>query len=215
MDYLLSNPAQLKKEKTMLFWTTLQLHHYSNGQADSFFIEGPVQRNNYRRGDFSTNYYRVLLNLARTDQQKSIVSGYVGYQREIDLGGPLSRSKELEQYYGDSRLLFNLQWAQKPKLVTSHFVNKATAQSDTIKLEKRRQVSFRTQLEYILSDLSRFEGENKQRLGWHSYLTYMPSVTNEVGFMLHTYVGRDYLNIRFDDVVFVGEVGVYVKFNAR
>jgi hypothetical protein len=43
----------------------------------------------------------------------------------------------------------------------------------------------------------------------------MPSVTNEVGFIFHTYAGRDYLNIRFDDVIFAGELGVYVKFNGR
>jgi hypothetical protein len=178
-------------------------------------MEGPIQRNNYRSGDFSTNYYRVLLNIGRTDQQKSIVSGGVGYQREVDLGGVLEKSKALQNYYGDSRLLFSLQWAQKPKLVTGITRNRATQQRDTIKLEKRRQVGIRTQLDYILGDVSNFPGENQQRLGWHTYLTYMPSLTNEVGFMLHTYVGRDYLNIRFDDVVFVGELGMYVKFNAR
>jgi hypothetical protein len=41
----------------------------------------------------------------------------------------------------------------------------------------------------------------------------MPSVTNEIGFMAHSFLGRDYLNIRFDDVVFVGELGLYFKFN--
>jgi hypothetical protein len=215
MDYLLSNPAQLKKEKAILMWTTLQLHHYSNGQADSFFIESPVQRNNYRSGDFSTNYYKALLNIGKTDQQKSILSGAIGYQGEVDPGGVLARSKQLQNYYGDSRLLFALQWTQKPKLVTGTYRNRATAQGDSIKLEKRRQVGVRTQLEYILGDVSNFSGENKQRWGWHAYLTYMPSLTNEVGFMVHTYVGRDYLNIRFDDVVFVGELGVYVKFNTR
>src|SRR5688572_5398353 len=60
LDFLLSSLNGLKKEKARLLWTTLQLHHYSNGQADSFFIENPIQRNNYRSGDFSTNYGRIL-----------------------------------------------------------------------------------------------------------------------------------------------------------
>jgi hypothetical protein len=38
-DFLLSNLDQLKKKKANLVWATFQLHHYSNGQTDSFFIE--------------------------------------------------------------------------------------------------------------------------------------------------------------------------------
>ena len=215
LDVLLSDLDGLKKEKANILWTTVQLHHYSNGQADSFFIDGPVQRNNYRSGDFSTNYYKVMLNLARTSQQKSIVSAGIGYLRQIDLGGPLSSSPELDHYYGRERALFNFQWTTKPKLAISEYQNRATDEPDTVRMQKRRQVSFRTELDYILRGVSRFPGENKRKIGWHNYLVYMPSVTNEVGFMLHTYVGRDYLNIRFDDVVFVAELGVSVKFNGR
>lgn len=82
----------------------------------------------------------------------------------------------------------------------------------TVKIDVRRQLSFKTELEYITGALSNFPGENKYRLCWHNYVTYMPSVTNEVGFILHTYVGRDYLNIRFDDIIFLAAFGLYVKF---
>ncbi len=215
LDFLLSGLNQLKQERANLVWTTLQLHHYSNGQADSFFIDNSVQRNNYIGGDFSTNYVRALLNIANSSQQRNTMAVSFGYQEEIDLGGPLSASKELENYYGDGRFLFSFQWTKKPKLATSSFQNRSTVDMDTIKVEKRRQTSFRTELEYITGDVSKFVGEHKGRIGWHNYLTYMPSVTNEVGFMLHTFVGRDYLNIRFDDIVFVGEVGLYVKFSGK
>ena len=215
LDYLLSSLEGLKKEKATLVWTTMQLHHYSNGQADSFFIESPIQRNNYRNGDFSTNYFKVMLNIANTAQERNIVSGGVGYQRQVDLGGPFASSKEMEHYYGSDRALASFQFTTKPMLKTFAYQNRATAESDTIRTEKRRQVSFRTEFEYIFRGVSAFVGESKRRPSWHNYLTYMPSVTNEVGFILHTYLGRDYLNIRFDDVVFVGELGVYVKFNGR
>lgn len=215
LDFLLSRLDALKKEKANLVWTTLQLHHYSNGQADSFFIESPVKRNNYRSGDFSTNYFKFLLNVGRTSQQRNIVSGAIGYQKQVDLGGPLTSSKELDHYYGSDRFLANFFWALKPKLVTVNYQNRATFEGDTVKLEKRRQISFRSEFEYIFRGVSGFIGDSKVRPSWHNYLTYMPSVTNEVGFMLHTYIGRDYLNIRFDDVVFVGELGVFVKFNGR
>lgn len=215
LDFLLSSLKGLKKEKANILWTTIQLHHYSNGQADSFFIDNPIKRNNYRDGDFSTNYYKIMFNMASTSYQKSIVSAGIGFQKQVDLGGPLSSSKELEHYYGSERALFNFQWTTKPRIATFNYQNRATAESDTIQIEKRRQVSFRTEVEYLLKGVSGFVGENKRKVGWHNYLTYMPSVTNEVGFIVHTYLGRDYLNIRFDDVVFIGEIGFSVKFNGR
>ena len=215
LDYLLSNLEALKKEKAILVWTTMQLHHYSNGQADSFFVEDQVQRNNYKSGDFSTNYFRIVVNIASTSQQRNIVSGGVGYQRQVDLGGPLASSKELEHYYGSDRALVNFQWTTKPMLKTFSLENRATTGRDTVQTEKRRQFNIRSEFEYIFRGVANFVGNSKIRPAWHTYLTYMPSVSNEVGFILHTYLGRDYLNIRFDDVVFVGEIGVYVKFNGR
>jgi hypothetical protein len=215
LDVLLSRLDQLKKDKASIVWTTLQLHHYSNGQSDSFFIENPVRRNNYKGGDFSTNYIRGMLNVAFNTEQKNIITASVGYQNEVDLGGPLVLSKELNGYYGLRRLLIGVQWAQKPRLVSVNVRNRATKAEDIITLPKRRQFLVRTELEYILDDVSHFVGDNPQRLGAHAYVTYMPSVTNEVGFMIHGFYGRDYLNIRFDDVVFVAEIGVCVKFNPR
>ncbi|HKH60040.1 MAG TPA: hypothetical protein VKA49_04365 [Flavitalea sp.] len=214
-DFLLSNLSQLKKENANLLWATVQFHHYSNGQADSFFIDNPIKRNNYRGGDFSTNYYRVFLTAARNNEEKGIISASVGYQKDLNISGPLARSKELTSYYGDNRLLGSIQLTKRSKLVSVHYQNRATPGLDSVRLLKRRQLILRTEFEYIMGGLAKWEGENKRRFAWHNYFTYMPSVTNEVGFMIHTYLGRDYLNIRFDDVVFIGELGICVKFNAR
>ena len=215
LDFLLSNLSQLRKDKANLLWLTLQGHHYSNGQSDSFFIDNPIKRNNYRSGDFSTNYYRVFLTAARNSQETGIISASVGYQKDLNIKGPLSRSKELTSYYGDNRLLGSIQLTKRSKLVSVHYKNRASSGSDSVRLLKRRQLSLRTEVEYIMGGLAKWQGDNKRRLAWHNYLTYMPSVTNEVGFMIHTYLGRDYLNIRFDDVVFIAEFGICVKFNAR
>ena len=215
LDFLFSGLNKLKEKNAGLVWTTFQLHHYSNGQADSFFIDDGIKRNNYRSGDFSTNYFRVLLNIGNSAQEKNILVTSVGFQKDIDLGGLLKRSKELDQYYGYDRLLLQFQWAQKPKLVTANFRNQATAERNTVKVQRRRQIGVRSEFEYIVGDLSNFQGKNKYRLGWHNYITYMPAIINEVGFMAHTYIGRDYLNIRFDDIVFIGALGIYLKFNAR
>jgi hypothetical protein len=215
LDFLLSPLSQLAEENSKLLWTTFQLHHYSNGQSDSFFTEGSVIRNNYRSGDFSTNFGRGTISYAIAPKQKSIFSFTLGFQQEIDLPGPFEKSKELADYYGDQRILFGFQWTQKPSIVSVNYRNRGMQSDEMVKVEKRRQFGFRTELQYILGEMINFPGENKHRFAWHAYLTYMPSVTNEVGFMAHSFLGRDYLNIRFDDIVFIGEIGIYVKFNPR
>jgi hypothetical protein len=212
LDILLSSIGSLIKERTTPAWLTVQLSHYSNGQADSFFIkEDGNQRNNYRSGDFSTNYLRIMFNLANISAREHIISTAVGWQKEIDLQGPLGMSPELYNNYGKQRLLFSFQWLRASRLVT---VNNLFTEK-TKKVVKQRQFSFRTDMEYIIGDLSGFRLENKYRFGWHAYLTYMPSITNEVGFLIHTYTGRDYLNIRFDDIVFIGEAGLYMRINKK
>jgi hypothetical protein len=110
-DLLLSSLAGLNKEHFTPAWLTIQMLHYSNGQADSFFIENEdgVKRNNYRSGDFSTNPLRMMLNLAHRSD-KSIVSFGLGWQKEIDIRGPFGMSPELYNNYGKNRILFNFQW---------------------------------------------------------------------------------------------------------
>jgi hypothetical protein len=214
VDFLLSSLRSLSKEKTTLLWTTFQLHHYSNGQADSFFIEGPVKRNNYRSGDFSTNYWRGLLHISHAGR-KHMVTGSVGYRQDVDLGGALSRTPELKEYYGEKRALAMLQFINRTEQKMATHLNRATSEEDMVKVQRQRQWLYRSALEYILGDLTNYMREHKHRLGWHNYLAYLPSVTSEVGFILHTYVGREYLNIRFDDIVFIGEAGLFLRFNGK
>ncbi|WP_207515796.1 hypothetical protein [Longitalea luteola] len=213
LDLLVTSVGGLIKERTTPAWITIQLLHYSNGQADSFFIkdEDGNQRHNYRSGDFSTNSLRILFNVANVSARNHVISTAVGWQKEIDFKGPLGMNGELYNSYGKQRLLFSFQWLKASRLVT---INNALS-SKVKKVTKKRQFSIRTDLEYILGDLSNFTLENKYRLGAHTYLTYMPSITNEVGFLIHGYVGRDYLNIRYDDAVFIGEVGLYMRINKK
>lgn len=215
LDFLLSSVKNLNESRGGLIWTTLQLHHYSNGQADSFFLNTPEKRNNYKSGDFSTNYWRAMLNISSNSINKNFIIAGLGYQHEVDLGGPFKLSDELKYFYGDGRFLFHLHWIKKPMLETINTINRGINDRTIVKREVRRHLGIRTELEFLTGDLSLFEHSNKYRLGWHTWFNYMPSVTNEIGFMLHSFVGRDYLNIRFDDVVFIGEAGLYFKFNPQ
>jgi hypothetical protein len=216
-DLLLTSLAGLNKERFTPAWLTIQMLHYSNGQADSFYIENEdgVKRNNYRSGDFSTNPLRMMFNLAHRSD-KSIVSFGLGWQKEIDIKGPFGMSPELYNNYGKNRILFNFQWLIVSKLVLRSPIDISLRGNDsTRKVAKRRQFAFRSEMEYIVGDVSEFPLDGKYRLGWHAYLTYMPSLTNEVGFLIHTYTGRDYLNIRFDDIVFIAQAGLFVRINKK
>ena len=215
LDFLLSSLQRLYSSQGGMVWTTFQLHHYSNGQADSFFIESAVKRNNYKSGDFSSNYFRALLNVSSNSVNKNFIIAGLGYQKEIDLGGPFTSSKELKGYYGDGRLLFHLHWIRKPQLKTISTINRGILNRDMVKREVRRHFGIRTELEYLTGAMPLFDYESRYRWGWHVYMNYMPSLTNEIGFMAHSFLGRDYLNIRFDDIVFVGELGLYFKFNTK
>ena len=216
MDVLLSSVKGFNKLHSTPAWLTVQVLHYSNGQADSFYIDTSFRRNNYRSGDFSTNSLRVFLNVAHLAADRTITSTGVGWQKEIDLKGPFGLSKELDKNYGRNRLLFYFQWVRASRLIMRTPVSQSfKAKDSSLKIAKRREVSFRTEVEYILGDLSEFRLERKYRLGWHCYLTYMPSITNEIGFLLHTYTGRDYLNIRFDDIVFIGQAGLFMRINKK
>jgi len=213
VDFLVSSLSGLLKDYATPAWLTIQLHHYSNGQADSFFIvddEGN-QRNNYRSGSFSTNFLRLVFNIANVASDKYVFSGGAGWQKEMDLGGPFEFSPEMKKSYGKQRALLYCQWLSVSRLVTTNSIFSTAIK----KIAKKRQFLLRTELEYILDDLSNFPLDRKYRLGGHVYLTYMPSITNEVGFMIHAYAGRDYLNIRFDDIVFIGEAGLYMRINKR
>jgi hypothetical protein len=214
VDFLLSSLRGLSKERATMVWTTFQLHHYSNGQADSFYIESPVKRNNYRSGDFSTNYWKGLLHIGLAGR-KHMVTASVGYRQDIDLGGPFTRTQELYDNYGEKRALASIQFINRTREVEATYLNRATTEEDIVKVHKQRQWLYRSELEYILGSLSNYNRNHEHRLGWHNYLTYLPSVHSEVGFMLHTYTGRDYLNIRFDDIVFVGEAGIFLRFNGK
>jgi hypothetical protein len=213
LDLLLSPVSNLIKDRTTPVWLTVQLSHYSNGHADSFYIKDDDgnQRNNYRSGDFSTNYVRALLNVAIVSARQHVLSASVGWQREIDFSGPLGFNPAQYYSYGKHRALFSFQWLRASRLVTRNSI----LNTSTKKVAKQRQFSFRTEMEYIVGDLSNYPYGNKYRFGCHGYLTYMPSITNEVGFLIHAYTGRDYLNIRYDDIVFIGEIGLYMRINKR
>jgi hypothetical protein len=206
-DYLISNINNIENLKKPKVWIKAQIHHYSNGQSNPFYFNSTIKRNNYSNGDFSTNYFQAVLHAAKKTKSGNLTTLAAGYQRELNIGKPLIFSPELIYSYGRNRLLLNFQWIQEP-------VYKVISKDNISSFIIRRQFGYRTEFQYILdNNLSRYPYNKKYRTGWHNYFYYMPWVTNEVGFIFHTYIGRDYLNIRFDDIITTFQLGIIVKPN--
>jgi hypothetical protein len=219
IDYLLTDINKIESPAATTLYLKAQIHHYSNGQASPFFSSTSPNRNNYKNGDFSTNYLRVMLYGMKQNALNHIYSAGLGYQREINIGGPLTLSDELASAYGLNRVLLNLQWtrrarfslAQLSKDEKKKFPNNKTG--TTIK-NARTQWIWRSEFAYILDkDLSLYPYTKKYRLGVHNYLTWMPWVTSDVGVVFHNYYGRDFLNIRYDDVIQTYQLGLVMNFN--
>jgi len=207
-DYLISPIEQIMTSDKPVFWLKAQIHHYSNGQAENFFESLSPRRNNYRTGDFSTNYLRGVFYGMKQTKSGSIVSAALGYQREINIGGPLILSEEFKNSYGMNRVLANLQFTRTPQyaLVKDGDV--------TYYNHKRIQMSFRSEMAYIIDkDLSLYPTDKKYRFSVHNYFTLYPFLTNDLGVILHHYFGRDYLNIRYDDPVSSYQIGMVMNFN--
>ncbi len=84
--------------------------------------------------------------MAVDTEQRDIITTSLGYQHEVDLRGPFGLSSELKGYHGLRRLPPGCHRAQRPRLVTMHYQNRATREEDFVSLEKRRQIKVRARV---------------------------------------------------------------------
>ncbi|MBE8719646.1 hypothetical protein [Sphingobacterium pedocola] len=213
LDYLITSAEnQDNAFRNLHVWTSLQVHHYSNGQSDNGFYESTSPlRNKYKNGDFSTNYVRLSLFASKEILNRSLISGSLGYQHDMAMGDLFKLSPELKNSYGLNSLLFSMQWLRR-----AEYSVKDSPSTRTRYIGQIRQLAFRSEMSYILdSDLDLFPGSNKYRFGIHNYLTYYPWAKGTVGVIAKHYFGRDYLNIRFDDVVNSYQLGLVVDIGRR
>ena len=206
VDYLIS---ALEKSPAYYLWMTVQLHHYSNGQAKNDFLHESKLRNNYKGGDFSTNYIRGLFYGAKPFAQHSVGSIGLGYQYDTQLFGPLRVTDEMKAGdYGMNRLLLNIQYLNKNSF-------KVKEDNGMRTLIKNCNFMFRSEMSFILDDNLKALAptDKKYRFGVHNYAAFYPFAKSSVGFMIKHYYGRDYLNMRYDDVVNSFMAGITVDVN--
>lgn len=206
------------KDYFQFVYGTFRAYHYSNGQAPGFYKDTTTFQHDYISGDFSTNVLRWDLNyqyLAPSHRSVFISSGY-----QYDFGtedGALKYSPEQENSYGRHRFNLVLQYLSKPK----NFSGLAKIYTDYETKERyvakrMAQWKFRSELQLITGDLDEFQAKiegQKYRFSVHNYIEYCPLWWRSLGFTFHHYYGRDYFNIRYDDIVNYYSFGITFNLN--
>ncbi|MGB3103887.1 hypothetical protein [Sphingobacterium siyangense] len=208
LDYMLSELFK-SKNSSLNFWITVLAHHYSNGQSKTDFFHEDGLRNNYKNGDFSTNYIRLLWYISKRSQHNKLFSAGLGYQRDGGITSPFVIAEEMKNgHYGQNRLLLNIQALRIPGFSIDDDGN-------TKWLTRRTKMSFRTEMSLILDKnlVGISTTNNLYRFGVHNYFTYFPAEKGRVGLIAKHYFGRDYMNMRYDDVVNAWMVGLTIDMN--
>jgi len=202
--------------------------HYSNGQAEGVYNpdypeDSIIKRNDYLKGDFSTNILNFSLIYSYYDEY--LFSASLGYQRDSHWGGPFEFIDEQRGRYGMDRIIGYLQFRSKP--VRSWFkkeINVKDVYHDKAYRVKRLvEHRLRFDFEYILGKLDEFNRSKDYRFNAHLFYELSSLRSRTAGIIFHIYYGRDYMNIRYDDIVFAAMVGVsfsltkyrHPRFNAK
>lgn len=180
------------------------IHHYSNGQPSGYYYTPDInylneKRNDYLSGDFSTNY--IYLEFTKGTFNKRLGSIHqLSLGTRIDIGTEESLfaySKEQENSYGRNRLLLKYDYR-------------------TERFGKDYEHHLRFSFEHILGNLSRFQpnlinDSKKYRSSLKALYEFAPKTHKSIGYFIASYYGRDYLNIRFDDIVFSMQAGITIS----
>ena len=194
---------------------SFQAHHYSNGQGPGFhFMGDSTMRNDHVSGDFSTNYLKFGL----TTSRNSFVDGSL-FQASIfyrwDLGakkGGLVFSEEQEKEYGKHRLSLRMDF--RPKVIRWRSPLSYKQNGKTYLVDRAYQSLWRLEVTGILCDVDNFRpnlekwnGKDKYRTSVRAYYQFNPLNHRSIGYMIMLYYGRDYLNIRYDNIIVSAQVG--------
>lgn len=194
-------------KKNLSFLNALmRFHHFSNGQAGDFFYSEEennqdAKRNNYRAGDFSTNYLYWEATYGWYDiNEISLHQISLGYRSDFGTEeGTLAFSEEQIRTYGKKRL--SLKYDHR-----------------TTKNSNNMQFHFRGEFGYILGNLDWFvpnlvdnkgnTDTGKYRFNMRGLFELAPDNHRTIGYFFSIYYGRDYMNIRYDDIIFSTQLGV-------
>jgi hypothetical protein len=190
--------------------------HYSNGQPEGVYAsaeDSVIGRNNYLNGDFSTNF--INLSLVYSYYNEYLFSMAAGYQHDGEWGGPFAFIDEQRERYGMRRITGFLQYRTRPlqNPIRKHITIKDVYHQRSYQVQRLWEHRFRLDFEYILGPLGRFKRDRDYRFSTHFFYELNPLRSRTAGLTFHLFYGRDYMNIRYDDIVVAAMAGVTFVLN--
>lgn len=213
----------LKFEKGRFHTLSLVLEgkHYSNGQDSgayyypNFATNPTIKRHDYRGGNFSTNYFQFDVLYNSIDKNLRHLSGSLSYRGDGQLPGA---EFEVDQNnrFGRSRVLgmFMFKGPLARGKRPLRFAGHDTQDYGEISVPRMTQHTFKLDLELVLGNMEAYNpGGSERRLS--SRLRYInnPVDHRSVGYFVQGYVGRDYLNIRYNLWTYSILAGITFEFN--
>lgn len=203
------------------FSLTLQMHHYSNGQPPGFFIyssdssDSSEVRNDYSRGDFSTNFIKVsgLYNILTP---KNNLWSFTTWGRFDGRFYGFEFTPDQQYRFGQNRAGVSIDFLSKPQMrnKTKTWVQKGKQ----LTIKKAFVFQARLSIETIIGKLHLFDANltstnNTYRTNINIDLRYLPLNSSSISIFTKFYIGRDYLNIRYDDIIWTSQLGISVPLN--
>jgi len=210
-DYINNYDWMRGNEPLQMLHMQGNLMHYSNGQSSGVYAslsDSLLQRNDYTKGDFSTNFFNVMLIYSR--YKESLTSVGLGCQFELGKHlGAFGFNKEQEKRYGKTRLLGLIQYRTRPlKNILAPYITYYDPETGkSYRVKRQREIRFRLETEYILGDLSDFKRNHSYRMNGKFTAEFNLLRAKSFNFFIDAYYGRDYLNIRYDDIIWCFHFG--------
>jgi hypothetical protein len=199
-----------KRDPFCVIHLIMNAMHYSNGQRPGSIFNNSPRRNDYLKGDFSTNYLSLMAIYSTYTSKHQLYSLGIGYRLDGELGDAFAFNTAQNNRYGKQRVLFLAQLRTQPRWT---FLNKKFKWID-LKTGKNYLVQgklghrFRIESELVLGSMLQFDRTKTYRLGTHFFYEMDFFRWRTAGIVFHFYRGRDYFNIRYDDIVYGGGVGM-------
>lgn len=193
----------------------IQAHHYSNGQPAGFFkytVDSSDFRNDYDRGDFSTNYVKIGLLYNQLSKENNLWSASMWARFDGDFFG-LEFTPVQQFRIGQNRVGLMIDYHSKP--LARKKAQQWKQGGEVYLLKRMYTLDVRLSSETILGKLHLFDANlegnsGKFRTNFALHVHYQPLSSNAIGFLFNGYFGRDYLNIRYDDIIWTAQVGISI-----
>ncbi|MBI3142636.1 MAG: hypothetical protein HYZ16_07405 [Bacteroidetes bacterium] len=228
-------PIVKPSESLHLVDLLVQAHHYSNGQAPGIYYypnepDLTQKRNDYLGGDFSTNYLYAEFTFGQL-YNHTLKQLSLGIRLDGAVFGLIPFSEEQEYSYGKVRLRMTYCTKSAPKKrIFRKLLLDGKGCPDSWKQDgvsylfyKTFCINTRFWAELITSNLDNYQANAldrdgvpitaKYRLSAGGMLELAPSNHRSVGYFAMLYAGRDYLNVRYDDIIWTFQAGLTITFN--